>query len=70
MMWDWGPWWHGLPMMAFWLVTLVAIVWAVTRLFPAGQSDDARQVLDGRLARGELDVDEYRRLRDELEART
>jgi putative membrane protein len=30
------------------------------------RSEDARHILDERLARGEIDTDEYRRLRDEL----
>jgi uncharacterized membrane protein len=30
------------------------------------RGDDARRILDERLARGEIDADEYRRLRDVL----
>jgi putative membrane protein len=32
------------------------------------RGDDVRHILDKRLARGEIDTDEYRRLRDELAA--
>jgi uncharacterized membrane protein len=34
---------------------------------PAGGAGGARAVLDERLARGELSVDEYRKLRDALQ---
>lgn len=62
------PWavgmWGG--MVLFWGLIALAI-YAVVRLatHPAGAGDGhARRVLDERLARGEIDVDEYRRLRD------
>jgi putative membrane protein len=67
MMWTVAPWWHWLSMAAFWLMILLIAIWATTRLFPAGDPPlSARAILDERLARGELDVDEYRRLRHEL----
>jgi putative membrane protein len=47
------------------LVVLTA-VWAVTRLFPPSVVADPAGILDARLARGEVDVDTYRRLRAEL----
>ncbi|MBX9243594.1 hypothetical protein ICW40_02100 [Actinotalea ferrariae] len=47
------------------LVVLTA-VWAVTRLFPTSVVADPAGILDARLARGEVDVDTYRRLRAEL----
>jgi uncharacterized membrane protein len=60
----------------FWATFLGLVLWAVSRLFGpdrvAGDVDgDRREVddvndLDLRLARGELDVTEYRTLRDEL----
>ena len=70
MMWDWNPWWHWLPMMGVWLVFIGAIVWAVVRVFPTGRSPGARELLDERLARGDIDVEQYRRLRDELVSRS
>lgn len=70
MMWTAAPWWHWLWMAAFWGVILVGALWATNRLFPAGTSTPSspRALLDERLARGELDVEEYRRLRQELTA--
>jgi uncharacterized membrane protein len=60
----------------FWATFLGLVAWAVSRLFGPGRvaggvDGDKREVddvndLDLRLARGELDVTEYRTLRDEL----
>jgi putative membrane protein len=51
------------------LVVVLVAIWATTRPFPAGDPPpSARPILDERLARGELDLDEYRHLRDELNA--
>lgn len=69
MMWDWAPWWHWLSMAGVWVLGIGVIVWAVASLFPASPRNDARQILDERLARGDLAMDDYRRLRDELETR-
>lgn len=69
MMWPVAPWWHWLSMAGFWLLVALVAIWATTRLFPAGDPPpSARTILDERLARGELDIDEYRRLRHELTA--
>jgi putative membrane protein len=69
MMWTVAPWWHWLSMAGFWLVVVLVAIWATTRLFPAGAPPpSARTILDERLARGELDIDEYRHLRHELTA--
>ena len=78
MFWYGGHWvvwqaalmWVG--MLAFsgvlgWLLFL-AIGVATKRDDGRGQAQDARQLLDERLARGEVDVGEYRRVRDEFEA--
>lgn len=68
---DWD-WWLWLPMMIAMIVLLGAIAWAVFRL-AATQADggshdrDPRQILDSRLARGEIDVAEYEDLRRALE---
>jgi putative membrane protein len=67
-MWGWNPWWHWLVMAGWWVLVLVVVVWVASRLFPA-QRPGAREVLDRRLATGEIDLEEYRRLRDELERR-
>jgi putative membrane protein len=59
-----------IAMIAFWGL----LIWAVYALITAargpgqdrGKGDGARQILDGRLARGEIDDAEYQRLRDLL----
>ena len=60
-------WWAAslmwLGMIAFWGV----VIWAVSALITSASrrddgrpNDDARRILDARLARGEIDSDEYR----------
>jgi uncharacterized membrane protein len=59
----------------FWVTFLGLVLWAVSRLFGSGRvagsvDGDKREVddvddLDLRLARGELDVTQYRPFRDE-----
>jgi uncharacterized membrane protein len=67
-MWTTAPWWHWFGMAGFWLVILLVAVWAMSRVVPRHPTSrpHARELLDERLARGELGLDEYRRLRDEL----
>lgn len=68
MMWTaWGI--HWIWMVAFWAVLIGAVVWAVVRVAPTSspRGTDARAILDARYARGELDDDEYRQRRDELD---
>jgi putative membrane protein len=70
MMWDWhdyGWWWFvmSIGMIVFW----GAVIWLVAtflRKDSAGGSD-AGEILAERLARGEIDVDEYRERRDALQ---
>ncbi|HXZ69523.1 MAG TPA: SHOCT domain-containing protein [Streptosporangiaceae bacterium] len=73
----WAWWQAGLMwvvMIAFWgllIWAIYALVTSVTRRPGPGPRDgeqraDARRILDERLARGEIDTDEYRRLRDVL----
>jgi uncharacterized membrane protein len=54
-----------------WIVLLGVIVWAVvkaaTRTSTPSSTESARAILDGRLARGELSIDEYRRLRETVQ---
>ncbi len=75
----WGGWFF---MSVLWVVLLVVIVWAAAQLFPgrrdaaatagpatlppAPAPEDARQILDRRLASGEIDVETYENLRDAL----
>lgn len=79
MMWYWGGgvhWWGWLlgvlAMVSFWAVLLWAVWYFVTALRRPPEerpprSRDAKQILDERLARGELDPEEYRQLRDLLQ---
>ena len=57
-------------MVAAWAALVGLAVWAVCRLFPAQVRADARTVLEERLASGELDVEQYRELRDALDERS
>ncbi len=57
----------------FWAVLIGVIVWAVVRISPnrSGSSqptpaEQPRDILDRRLARGEIDTDTYDRLRAKL----
>ena len=69
-----GPWcgqmgpggW--LAMITFWVVVVAVVVWGVSRLFPAQPELDAHDVLATRLAAGDIDVQTYRAIKDELTA--
>jgi putative membrane protein len=81
MFWDSGgwPWWQAGPMwlavIAFWAL----LIWIVYALVigiarkpdqagrKAPQAGTARRILDERLARGEIEPEEYRRLREALD---
>jgi len=73
---DHGAWqgWGMVLMVIAWLLVVVAIVWVGVRV---GQSsapqvrpstESARQVLDRRLANGEIDEQQYARARRLIEA--
>lgn len=76
MFWDGGHWvfWQvalmSVAMLAFWGL----LIWGVYALVtnsgrkpdPDRRGDDPRRILDQRLAKGEIDADEYRRLGDLL----
>ena len=83
MFWNGGgwAWWQAglmwMVMIAFWALLVWAIYALITNVTrrpgqpgPGGQPQpgDARRILDERLARGEIDPDEYRRLREVLES--
>ncbi len=84
MVWDSGwAWWQAglmwLAMIAFWALLIWLIYALVTGAIGRGRQperdeerrgDDARRILDERLARGDIDLEEYRRLRDVIEGRT
>jgi putative membrane protein len=61
-----------LVMALFWGAFLSLATWAVTRMFPpfgrSQGSGDVQDILDRRLADGELDLEAYRRMRTELAA--
>ena len=69
-----GPWcgqmgvggWIG--MVAFWVVVVALVIWALARLFPTQRRGGERAVLDARLARGEIDPETYRLVREELDS--
>lgn len=82
MMWYWGGgvhWWGWLfgfiVMVVFWGLVIWGVWYLVSSLSrrpvhpPAAPPphDDPRRILDARLARGEISVDEYQRLRHTLE---
>lgn len=69
---DWGMGWSGGWMILLWILLLGVIVWGIVALTRAGRPTerDARptagEVLDQRLARGEISEPEYRHLREAL----
>ncbi len=82
MFWDGGgwAWWQAglmwLLMIAFWALLIWVIYALITGATRRGrepergeqqQPGSARRILDERLARGEIDADEYRRLREILD---
>lgn len=69
MMWQYGGW-GMIWMLLFWVGVAVLIMWAVRNGgSSAGRdsSDRALEVLKERYARGEIDSDEFRSRRSELE---
>jgi putative membrane protein len=77
MIWNGGgwAWWQAglmwVGMIAFWGLLIWALYALITNLTrkpgPGPRDDDARAILDRRLARGEIDAEEYHRLRDLVE---
>jgi putative membrane protein len=67
---DWGPWFLFVPL--FWGLVVFALfrfgrAWGPRREHrPRG--DSALEILDRRFAKGEIDLEEYRDRRSELEA--
>ena len=65
----------GLAIIVFWVVMFALIVWAVGRLLPgssgemtAASSESAVEILDRRLANGEIDMHEWQVQRSALMA--
>lgn len=72
---DWGGgWWvvMVLAMLLFWGLLIAGIVWAIRAASgprPAGDVKTARDVLDERLAAGDISVEEYEQRREILAGR-
>lgn len=73
--WGWGGMWLGPIFMLVVLAAFVAGIVALVRLFagerPTGDrtTRSAREILDARYARGEIDREEYLRRRDDMAGR-
>jgi putative membrane protein len=71
----WAFWQSGLMSIAI-LVFWLMVAWVVYAFITSGpprtrtrdDGADARHILDQRLARGEIDAEEYRRLRDLIDS--
>lgn len=64
-----GGWWLLMWawMAVFWLLVIVGVVWLVWRIQrPVRGSSEAEEILKQRLARGEIDLDQYRALAREV----
>ncbi|HEY3549025.1 MAG TPA: hypothetical protein VGK17_23375 [Propionicimonas sp.] len=57
-------------MVLIWAAVLGLAIWAVCRLFPAQRTPDPRATLDARLAAGDIDLDTYRWVREQLDGPT
>ena len=72
-----GNWIWMILMSIFWLVLIGVIAWAVVRLVQrpgegerhVRRRETPQEILDRRLASGEIDADEYARVRDHLAGR-
>ena len=76
MMW-WGGWGQGMgagawvAMGIFWVAMIAFAIWGLAALFPRGtDSRDPAAVLKGRLAAGEISLQEYKKINAELEPPT
>jgi putative membrane protein len=73
--WGWGGMWIGPLFMIGLLALLIAGIVALMRWIGGGSSQGgarvrtAREILDERYARGEIDREEYQRRRDDIAAR-
>lgn len=70
MWWDYDMGWGGwlimaIAMASFWILVVLLFVSLLRTDGPAGsESSDARDILERRLARGEIDVEEYQQRLD------
>jgi putative membrane protein len=74
--WGWGGMWIGPLFMIAVLALLIAGIVSLVRWIGGGGGDSggrvraAREILDERYARGEIDRDEYQRRRDDIAGRS
>jgi uncharacterized membrane protein len=75
--WGGGPVWAMGLMTVFWVALTIGVAWAAVRLLGGGRPPEGpaatptpRATLDHRLATGEIDVEEYARLRRLLEGQS
>ncbi|MDZ7711364.1 MAG: SHOCT domain-containing protein [Roseovarius sp.] len=71
MMWGGGyGWWGGIGMILFWGLIIAVAVFAFRALTDSrsGQTRDAMDILKERYARGEIDEDEFKRRKQELQS--
>lgn len=52
--------------MIFWVLLLIAIIYALTDRGKLAKEKTARGILDERYAKGEITSEEYRRMKEEL----
>ena len=74
---DWdGGWWivMAIAMMLFWGLVLAGLIWLARtvlvdrhRAAQGARESSAIEILDRRLAEGEIEIEEYRTRREELE---
>src|SRR5688500_16938493 len=74
MYWNDADWWMWIPMSVFMIGFWGLLVWGVLRLVGSRQPEERRprtalQILDERLARGEVEIDQYLERRASLEGR-
>lgn len=70
----WGMGYGWIFMLVFWVLLVGLVLWAVSRLAPrsvegkesGGRRESTLEVLQRRLANGEISTEEYLRIRDEL----
>lgn len=71
MMWGGGHgWWGGFGMILFWGLIIAVAVFAFRALTNnwRGETRDSMEILKERYARGEIDEDEFRRRKQELQS--
>ena len=70
MMWGGGHgWWSGFGMIIFWglIIAVAVFVFRMLTSNRVGETRDAMDILKERYARGEIDEDEFRRRKQELQ---